>query len=54
VASRSQPARRCNVTAVPGIALGVARADCAPVLFRRPGRRIIGARMAGWRGALAG
>src|SRR5439155_11336280 len=42
------------VTAVPGIALGVLAADCAPVLFADPDARIIGAAHGGWRGALAG
>src|SRR5258708_7443977 len=42
------------VTAVPGIALGVLAADCAPVLFADPEARIIGAAHGGWRGALAG
>src|SRR5439155_17351829 len=38
------------VTAVPGIALGVLAADCAPVLFVDPHTRIIGAAHGGWRG----
>lgn len=42
------------VTAVPGIALGVLAADCAPVLFADPTARIVGAAHGGWRGALAG
>src|SRR5947209_8339716 len=42
------------VTAVPGIALGVLAADCAPVLFADPVARIVGAAHGGWRGALAG
>ena len=42
------------VTAVPGIALGVITADCAPVLFGEAGSGIVGAAHAGWRGALAG
>jgi polyphenol oxidase len=42
------------VTRVPGIALGVLAADCAPVLLADPAARIIGAAHAGWRGALAG
>jgi YfiH family protein len=42
------------VTAVPGIALGVLAADCAPVLFADPDARVIGAAHGGWRGALAG
>jgi len=42
------------VTSVPGIALGVLAADCAPVLLADPAARIVGAAHAGWRGALAG
>jgi polyphenol oxidase len=42
------------VTTVPGIALGVLAADCAPVLFHDPLARVIGAAHAGWRGALGG
>jgi YfiH family protein len=42
------------VTTVPGIALGVLAADCAPVLLADPGARVIGACHAGWRGALGG
>ncbi|MDE0173599.1 MAG: peptidoglycan editing factor PgeF [Defluviicoccus sp.] len=41
-------------TAVPGIALGILTADCAPVLFADPGARVVGAAHAGWRGALDG
>ena len=42
------------VTNVPGIALGILAADCAPVLFADPAAGIIGAAHGGWRGALAG
>jgi len=42
------------VTAVPGIALGILTADCAPVLFADPQARVIGAAHAGWKGALGG
>jgi hypothetical protein len=42
------------VTAVPGIALGVLAADCAPVLFADPIARVVGAAHGGWRGTLAG
>jgi polyphenol oxidase len=42
------------VTAVPGIALGVLAADCAPVLMHDPGAGVIGAAHGGWRGALGG
>ncbi len=42
------------VTAVPGLALGVLTADCAPVLFADPASGVIGAAHAGWKGALGG
>jgi YfiH family protein len=42
------------VTDRPGIGLGIVTADCAPVLFADPGRNIVGAAHAGWRGALLG
>ena len=42
------------VTRVPGIALGVLTADCAPILFRDPVAKVIGAAHAGWRGVLTG
>ena len=41
-------------TAVPGVALGVLTADCAPVLFADTRARVVGAAHAGWRGAHAG
>jgi polyphenol oxidase len=43
-----------TVTKVPGIALGVLAADCAPVLLADPEAGVIGAAHGGWRGALAG
>jgi YfiH family protein len=42
------------VTAETGVAIGVATADCAPVLFAAPKAGVIGAAHAGWRGALEG
>ena len=42
------------VTALPGVALGVLTADCAPVLFADARANVIGAAHAGWKGALAG
>ena len=42
------------VTDVPGIALGILTADCAPLLFADAKARVIGAAHAGWKGALAG
>jgi polyphenol oxidase len=50
----ANPRADAMVTAVPGIALGVLAADCAPVLFADPVARIVGAAHGGWRGALAG
>ncbi len=41
------------VTAAPGVALTVTAADCLPVLFVDPVRRIIGIAHAGWRGLAA-
>ena len=48
------PRADAMVSAVPGIALGILAADCAPVLFADPEARVIGAAHGGWRGALAG
>jgi len=42
------------VTRVPGLAIGILTADCAPVLFCDAEARVIGAAHAGWRGALSG
>jgi polyphenol oxidase len=42
------------VTNVPGIAIGVLTADCAPILLCDPEARVIGAAHAGWKGALSG
>ena len=42
------------VTDLPGVALGILTADCAPVLFADLGSRVIGAAHAGWKGAVAG
>jgi hypothetical protein len=42
------------VTAARGVAVGVATADCAPVLFAEPMAGVVGAAHAGWRGALEG
>jgi polyphenol oxidase len=42
------------VTDLPGVALSVLTADCAPVLLADPEAGVIGAAHAGWRGALAG
>lgn len=42
------------VTRVPGLALGIATADCGPILFADPESRVVGAAHAGWKGALTG
>jgi YfiH family protein len=47
------PAADALVTALPGLALSVITADCAPVLFAAA-NGVVGAAHAGWRGALAG
>lgn len=48
------PAGDALVTGSPDIALGVATADCAPVLLASEDGRIVGAAHAGWRGAVGG
>lgn len=48
------PAADGMVSRVPGLALAVLTADCAPVLLYDPVARVIGAAHAGWRGALRG
>ena len=42
------------VTARPGLAIGVATADCGPILFADARGRAIGAAHAGWKGAIGG
>ena len=52
-----RPKADAMVTDVPGLALGILTADCAPVLFRgqtEEGKPVIGAAHAGWEGALNG
>ena len=48
------PQADAMATHVPGIALGILTADCAPVLFADAEARVIGAAHAGWKGALTG
>lgn len=50
----SRPQADAQVTASPGILLGVLTADCGPILFADPENRVIGAAHAGWKGALGG
>ncbi len=53
---RPQDAPRADamVTRVPGVALGILTADCAPVLFADSKAKVIGAAHAGWKGAKDG
>ena len=43
-----------QVTAAPGVVLGILTADCGPVLFADAEAGVIGAAHAGWKGALDG
>jgi len=51
---KDRPQADAMVTKIPGIAIGVAAADCGPILFTDPKARVIGAAHAGWKGALGG
>lgn len=48
------PVADAMVTNVPGVALGIVTADCAPILFADRQAGVVGAAHAGWRGALGG
>jgi YfiH family protein len=48
------PQADAMATNVPGIALGILTADCAPILLADNEARVIGAAHAGWKGARAG
>ncbi len=48
------PQADAMATNVPGLALGILTADCAPVLFADSEAGVIGAAHAGWKGALGG
>jgi YfiH family protein len=48
------PEADAMATNVPGIALGLLTADCAPILLADPVAKVIGAAHAGWKGAAAG
>ncbi|MFP4097918.1 MAG: peptidoglycan editing factor PgeF [Alphaproteobacteria bacterium] len=55
--NEQRPSADALVTDIPGIALGILTADCAPVLFvgfKNDGSPVIGAAHAGWRGAMNG
>lgn len=49
-----RPKADAMVTRVPGLALGIATADCGPILFADPENRVVGAAHAGWKGAHGG
>lgn len=53
-ADGARPQADALVTKIPGLALGVATADCGPVLFADAQARVIGAAHAGWKGAFTG
>jgi purine-nucleoside/S-methyl-5'-thioadenosine phosphorylase / adenosine deaminase len=50
----ARPKADAIVTRTAQLAIGVTTADCGPVLFVDPARRVIGAAHAGWKGALTG
>jgi YfiH family protein len=52
--SGDRPKADGQVTATPGIVLGVLTADCGPVLFADAEAGVIGAAHAGWKGAFDG
>jgi YfiH family protein len=52
--SGDRPKADAQVTAAPGIVLGVLTADCGPVLFADAEAGVIGAAHAGWKGAFDG
>ncbi|MCJ2033024.1 peptidoglycan editing factor PgeF [Methylobacterium sp. J-068] len=49
-----RPKADAMVTRVPGLALGIATADCGPILFADAAGGLVGAAHAGWKGALTG
>ena len=49
-----RPRADAMATRRPGLALGIATADCGPLLFADPQAGVIGAAHAGWKGALHG
>jgi YfiH family protein len=48
------PQADAMATNVPGLALGILTADCAPLLLADAETKVIGAAHAGWKGALSG
>jgi polyphenol oxidase len=49
-----RPKADAMATATPGLALGIATADCGPLLFADPKAHVIGVAHAGWKGAIGG
>ena len=54
IALDDRPQADALVTTVPGLALTVLTADCAPILFADVEAGVVGAAHAGWKGALTG
>ena len=52
--ARTQPPADAMVSALPAQALTVQVADCQPILYYDPQRRVVAAAHSGWRGSLAG
>ncbi|MEO1066223.1 MAG: peptidoglycan editing factor PgeF [Pseudomonadota bacterium] len=50
----NRPKADALVTDRPGVLIGIATADCGPVLFADDKARVVGAAHAGWRGATGG
>ena len=50
----ARPRADAMVTRMPGVALGIATADCGPILFAEAEAGVVGAAHAGWKGALGG
>lgn len=53
-APEARPQADAMVTRVRGLALGIATADCGPILFADAENGVVGAAHAGWKGALTG
>jgi polyphenol oxidase len=54
MALADRPKADAMVTRIPGLALGIATADCGPILFADARNGVVGAAHAGWKGALTG
>ncbi|EIZ85306.1 hypothetical protein WYO_1671 [Methylobacterium sp. GXF4] len=54
IPAADRPKADAMVTRMPGLALGIATADCGPILFADPENGVVGAAHAGWKGALTG